>query len=243
MSEWDIFISYAHIDNQHYSDIPQGWIDYLQERLEIRLAQLLGRTPNIWRDRKKLRGNLDFQDEINDDLAKVAVFVSVLSPRYLESDSCQCRSRSVYACGGTARWYQTWQHASRLQSHQERGPTLAQLSNPLFHPHQIFLPYGVTRIVLYQTSTDHTCLFEMRQRLSVLVFSRQCIADLHITDRQIVLPLGIVRVCSAKRSSIVRLAVYAVRACSNCPGPSTRRPLVVADRQIALPRVLCGFAC
>jgi hypothetical protein len=89
MWDWDIFISYAHIDNQHYSDIPQGWIDYLQERLEIRLAQLLGRTPNIWRDRKKLRGNLEFQDQINDDLAKVAVFVAVLSPRYLESTSCR----------------------------------------------------------------------------------------------------------------------------------------------------------
>jgi hypothetical protein len=50
--EWDIFISYSHIDNQHYSDYPQGWIDYLQERLEIRLAQLLGRTPNIWRDKR-----------------------------------------------------------------------------------------------------------------------------------------------------------------------------------------------
>ena len=86
---WDIFISYAHIDNQHYSDVPQGWVDYLQERLEIRLAQLLGHTPHIWRDRKKLRGNLDFQNEIDDDLTKVAVFVSILSPRYLESASCQ----------------------------------------------------------------------------------------------------------------------------------------------------------
>ena len=104
---WDIFISYAHIDNQHYSDIPQGWIDYLQERLEIRLAQLLGRTPNIWRDRKKLRGNLEFQDQINDDLAKVAVFVAVLSPRYLESTSCRAEveafTRAAEQQGGIRR--------------------------------------------------------------------------------------------------------------------------------------------
>jgi TIR domain len=94
MNEWDIFISYTHIDNQHYPGIPQGWIDDLQERLEIRLAQLLGRTPHIWRDRKQLRGNIVFQDEINDDLAKVSVFVSVLSPRYLESDSCQAEVKA-----------------------------------------------------------------------------------------------------------------------------------------------------
>ena len=86
---WDIFISYAHIDNQRYSEIPLGWIDYLQERLEIRLAQLLGRSPNIWRDRANLRGNDTFQEAINADLAKVAVFISVLSPRYLESSSCR----------------------------------------------------------------------------------------------------------------------------------------------------------
>jgi hypothetical protein len=54
--DWDIFISYAHIDNGHYADIPQGWIDYLHERLNIRLAQLLGQPPRIWRDRK-LAGN------------------------------------------------------------------------------------------------------------------------------------------------------------------------------------------
>jgi len=84
---WDIFISYAHIDNQHYSGIPQGWVDYLQERLEIRLAQLLGRPPRIWRDTRNLRGNLNFQNQINNDLADVAVFISILSPRYLNRNS------------------------------------------------------------------------------------------------------------------------------------------------------------
>jgi len=28
--EYDLSISYAHIDNQHYSEVPQGWVDYLQ---------------------------------------------------------------------------------------------------------------------------------------------------------------------------------------------------------------------
>jgi len=75
--------------------------------LEIRLAQLLGRAPNIWRDTKKLRGNLEFQDQINDDLAKVTVFVSVLSPRYLESASCRAEvaafTRAAEQQGGIRR--------------------------------------------------------------------------------------------------------------------------------------------
>ena len=61
--EYDLFISYAHIDNQHYPDVPKGWIDYLHERLEVSLSKRLGRTPKIWPDRK-LRGNEVFNDEI-----------------------------------------------------------------------------------------------------------------------------------------------------------------------------------
>src|SRR5262249_51982837 len=86
--DWDIFISYAHIDNEHYSDIPQGWIDSLHERLEKRLPQLLGNPPRIWRDRK-LGGNDVFNDTIKEQLAKTAIFLPVLSPRYLESSSCR----------------------------------------------------------------------------------------------------------------------------------------------------------
>jgi len=85
---WDIFISYAHIDNEHYSDVPHGWIEYLHERLDVRLAQLLGKPPRIWRDRK-LAGNDVFNDTIKEQLAKTAIFLAVLSPRYCESPSCR----------------------------------------------------------------------------------------------------------------------------------------------------------
>ena len=58
------------------------------ERLEISLLKRLGRTPKIWRDRK-LRGNEVFNDEIKETLAETAIFVAVMSPRYLESTSCR----------------------------------------------------------------------------------------------------------------------------------------------------------
>ena len=54
--EDDIFISYAHIDNHPLTEGQEGWISDLHRALQIRLAQLRGETPKIWRD-LKLQGN------------------------------------------------------------------------------------------------------------------------------------------------------------------------------------------
>jgi len=83
-----IFISYAHIDNTHFSGAAKGWIDLLHERLEIRLAQLLGKKPNVWRD-PELKGNDVFNDTIVIELSKTAILLSIISPRYLQSTSCR----------------------------------------------------------------------------------------------------------------------------------------------------------
>ncbi|HEX6046147.1 MAG TPA: DUF4062 domain-containing protein [Pyrinomonadaceae bacterium] len=84
----DLFISYAHIDNRTFPGGTKGWIDLLHERLEIRLAQLLGKPPNIWRDRR-LRGFEVFDETIVIELERSAILLSVVSPRYIESDSCR----------------------------------------------------------------------------------------------------------------------------------------------------------
>ena len=47
MFEHDLFISYTHLDNERLHDSDQGWIDLLSQRLEIRLAQLLGEKSKI----------------------------------------------------------------------------------------------------------------------------------------------------------------------------------------------------
>ena len=85
--ESDVFVSYAHIDDQSLVEGQKGWISNLHRALEIRLAQLLGDKPRIWRD-PKLQGNDVFSDELLDRLAKVGLLVSVLSPRYVNSDWC-----------------------------------------------------------------------------------------------------------------------------------------------------------
>jgi hypothetical protein len=83
-----LFISYAHIDNEHFSGTAHGWIDLLHERLEIRLAQLLGKAPKIWRDRK-LKGYEVFDETIVIELSRSAILISIVSPRYIDSDSCR----------------------------------------------------------------------------------------------------------------------------------------------------------
>ena len=59
----DIFISYAHVDNESLTEGQKGWISQFHRTLEIRLRQLLGENPNIWRD-QKLSGTDIFDEKI-----------------------------------------------------------------------------------------------------------------------------------------------------------------------------------
>lgn len=85
--ETDIFVSYAHIDDQSLVEGQPGWISSFHRALEIRLAQLLGKEPRIFRD-PKLQGNEVFSDSLIDRLPRTALLVSVLSPRYVRSEWC-----------------------------------------------------------------------------------------------------------------------------------------------------------
>ena len=85
--ERQVFISYAHLDNQPLSADQAGWVSLFHQTLQTLLSQRLGSTVDIWRD-DKLRGNDDFSDEILGQLAGTALFVSVLTPRYLKSEWC-----------------------------------------------------------------------------------------------------------------------------------------------------------
>ena len=85
--ENDIFVSYAHIDDQPLVEGQKGWISSFHRVLEIRLGQLLGRHPRIWRD-PKLQGNDIFADRLVERLPRVAILASIVSPRYMKSDWC-----------------------------------------------------------------------------------------------------------------------------------------------------------
>jgi hypothetical protein len=103
--EKDIFVSYAHVDNEPF-DNPQGWIDRLDKKLRLRVAQLLGAEPKVWRDKRELQGNSYFVGDIGDGISSTRLLLSVISPRYVNSDWCNgelkefCR-RSI-ATGGAS---------------------------------------------------------------------------------------------------------------------------------------------
>jgi hypothetical protein len=82
-----LFISYAHIDNQPLTPDQQGWITRFHASLEAMLSMRMGGRVNIWRD-QKLQGNDVFADEILAQFPRTAVLVSVLTPRYLNSEWC-----------------------------------------------------------------------------------------------------------------------------------------------------------
>ena len=75
--EKDLFISYAHIDNQPLTTEQKGWITRFHSSIEALLSMRLGQSAKIWRDDK----------------------LSVLTPRYLNSD---WRTREVREFCGRA---------------------------------------------------------------------------------------------------------------------------------------------
>ncbi len=91
----DIFISYAHIDNLSLKQGDTGWIASFHKALDVRLSQLLGEAPRIWRD-KKLQGNDFFGDEIVQQFPNTAMMLSILSPRYIKSEWCIREVKEFY---------------------------------------------------------------------------------------------------------------------------------------------------
>lgn len=90
---YDLFISYAHLDNRAISEGRKGWISSFHYSLDVRLSQLLGRKPLIWRD-YKLQGNDKFEKEIELKFLKTKIFLAVISPCYLQSKWCMKEMRA-----------------------------------------------------------------------------------------------------------------------------------------------------
>lgn len=84
----DVFISYSHIDNLPLSEEQLGWITRFHNTLSVFLSQRLGAKARIWRD-QKLQGNDIFDAEITRQFRDTALFISILTPRYVHSDWCR----------------------------------------------------------------------------------------------------------------------------------------------------------
>jgi hypothetical protein len=86
--EQNLFISYAHIDNQPLNQGDKGWITRFHEALGAILSMRIGRSAKIWRD-EKLRGSDVFSSEIVVQFQQSAALMSIVTPSYLNSDWCK----------------------------------------------------------------------------------------------------------------------------------------------------------
>ena len=89
------FISYAHIDNKPISEDDEGWISDFHASLESLVSMKLGENVRIWRD-NKLKGSDIFSDEIVQQFPKTALLISVITPRYINSEWCTKEIKEFY---------------------------------------------------------------------------------------------------------------------------------------------------
>ncbi len=125
--EKDIFISYAHIDDEPLVESQNGWITEFHRVLAIRLSQLLGRRPIIWRD-PDLQGNHIFDQQIVDQFSQVAIMISILTPRYAKSDWCVkeanefhdvCKTNIGFSINNKARVFKVIKTPLKVEQHPE----------------------------------------------------------------------------------------------------------------------------
>jgi len=96
--ECDLFVSYAHVDNDPIFGNPAGWVERLVRNLDGVLASKIGRKDDytIWWDKRDFRGNHSVAD-ILDRLRRSAVFLVILSPGWLHERSF-CRDEMKAFC-------------------------------------------------------------------------------------------------------------------------------------------------
>ena len=94
----DVFVSYAHTDDDIYAQESLGWVTRLHQDLEQRVRNYLGADISFWRD-CEIRNNDEFTNKIFKRLLKTATFLPVLSPSFLRSEWC---GREVDAFAGQA---------------------------------------------------------------------------------------------------------------------------------------------
>jgi hypothetical protein len=86
----DLFVSYAHVDDEPAEGVETGWVTTLVRSLKRELARKLGRpdAASVWMDHR-LGTNLAVTPEIEDRIRRCAALLLVLSPGYLASQWCR----------------------------------------------------------------------------------------------------------------------------------------------------------
>lgn len=83
----DVFVSYAHVDNTPERADETGWVTAFSKQLSVRLLKRLGTQPSVWHDPRLDRTEI-FDDAIEKAVRGSAVFVTLVSNSYLNSEYC-----------------------------------------------------------------------------------------------------------------------------------------------------------
>jgi TIR domain len=93
--EEDVFISYAHFDDDQYGDEPRGWVAQLHEDLDKCVPVHLGAKASLWRD-CQIRDYEDFERKILRRLPKTATFLFINSPSFFNREWCTRELEAFY---------------------------------------------------------------------------------------------------------------------------------------------------
>lgn len=104
--EYDLFISYAYVDNEPVPSSKHGWVDTLIQVLTsgCGLGGKLGRQDAFtwWIDKQHLRGNDELSSHIPEQVKNSALFLVVLSPGYVASKFCLLELQTFLESAGHA---------------------------------------------------------------------------------------------------------------------------------------------
>ncbi len=84
----DVFVSYAHRDDDIIGRERQGWISQFHEDLVQQIRVYLGSDARVWRD-CDIRNNDDFERKIVNRLARTATLLPIISASFVNSEWCQ----------------------------------------------------------------------------------------------------------------------------------------------------------
>jgi hypothetical protein len=90
---YDVFISYAHDDDNKLVDETVGWVEQFERDFRVTLKEQLGRPPEIWRD-SDITPNDDFEKKIVHRLARSIIFLPVLSRIFINRPYCLLELRT-----------------------------------------------------------------------------------------------------------------------------------------------------
>jgi len=90
-----VFLSYSHRDDEPYGPQNRRWVEEFETALRESIGQRIGPgRVELWRDKRRLAGNELFDAQIEQQLDRSAIFVTVLSQHYLASAYCKLEFQS-----------------------------------------------------------------------------------------------------------------------------------------------------